>query len=75
MTLQRVRAGCGQEADAPAGVREVAYLDLAFEACASCEHRIVPEEARAFCRWLPVDAPSPFASLASLVLGDEDARP
>jgi len=68
----RFRAGCGRERMAPSELREVAYVDLAFDECGSCRHRVDPEDARSFCRWLRHDVPGPFAPLADVNL-DEGA--
>jgi len=72
VTTQTFRAGCGREQDGPSDLAELAYLDLAFEECPHCPHRLEPEGGPVFCRWLPSGAAAPFAALASFkVDGDE----
>lgn len=66
MSERRFRAGCGRERGGPADVDELAYTDLAFPECPDCPHRLAPEGGPAFCRWLPVERPHPFAGLADL---------
>jgi hypothetical protein len=70
---RRFRAGCGRERLGPAELPELAYTELAYPECDGCRHRLAPEDGPAFCRWLPVDRPDPFAALAELDLPN-DAR-
>ena len=69
MSERRFRAGCGRERAGPADVAELAYTALAFPECDGCRHRLAPEDGPAFCRWLAVDRPDPFAALAELDVG------
>lgn len=66
--LERFRAGCGREVEGPGEFEDLAYRDLAFAECPACVHRLTPEDGPAFCRWLRVDAPHPFATLAGWTL-------
>jgi hypothetical protein len=70
---RRFRAGCGRERLGPADLPELAYTELAYPDCDGCRHRLAPEGGPAFCRWLAVDRPDPFAALAGLAL-DADER-
>lgn len=60
------RAGCGREASGPDELSELAYVALEYPECPECPHRLRPEAAPDFCRWLALDRPHPFASLAGL---------
>lgn len=73
MSERRFRAGCGRERSGPADLDELAYTELAFPECPGCPHRIEPEGGPAFCRWLAVGRPHPFAGLADLTPPDEGA--
>lgn len=66
----RFRAGCGRETVRSGGLSELAYTELAFPECPGCPHRIEPERGPAFCRWLPVERPHPFAALARIDVGE-----
>lgn len=68
--MRRFRAGCGREREGPDDLQDLAYLDLAFAECPACPHRLTPEGARPFCRWLRAEAPHPFAALAAWNLRD-----
>jgi hypothetical protein len=68
VTTRRFRAGCGRERVGPSDLSELAYTELAHPECPDCPHRIEPADGPAFCRWLAVDRPDPFAALASLEL-------
>ena len=67
--IKRFVAGCKRVKEGPADLREVAYTELAFPECPTCPHRVIPEGAPSFCRWLPVDAKGPFAGLESFARG------
>ncbi len=58
------RAGCNRERTGPGDLSELAYTALEYPECPDCPHRLFPEGAPSFCRWLPADAPHPFAALA-----------
>lgn len=62
------RAGCTREREGPAELRELAYTALQYPECPGCPHRLEPEGAPSFCRWLPVSTPHPFAVLAGFRL-------
>lgn len=59
-------AGCRRERPGPARELELAYTTLEYPECPSCPHRLEPEDAPSFCRWLPLSTPHPFAALAGL---------
>ncbi|WP_315941223.1 hypothetical protein [Deinococcus sp. Marseille-Q6407] len=65
---QVYRAGCGREWSLVSAEPDLAYTDQAFPECPLCPHRVEPEGATPFCTLRPVDAPHPFAALASLKL-------
>lgn len=69
--MKRFRAGCGREQTGPDKLRDLAYVALAYPECPTCEHRLEPDTAAPFCRWLPADAAHPFAALGDLALTDE----
>lgn len=62
--MTRFRAGCKREYDGPSDLKELAYTALAYPECPGCPHRLEPEGAANFCRWLPVGTPNPFTALA-----------
>ena len=68
---KRFIAGCERVKEGPADLQEVAYTELAFPECPTCPHRVVPEGAPSFCRWLDEDAARPFAGLAGFAQGLE----
>ena len=69
--VQTFRAGCLRERSGPGDVSELAYTALEYPECPECPHRLVPDGAPSFCRWLPKGAPHPFASLAGFREGLE----
>lgn len=69
--MRRFRAGCARECSGPDDLSEIAYTALGFPECPGCPHRLEPEDAPSFCRWLQVDRPHPFAALAGLREGLE----
>lgn len=64
--MQTFRAGCLRECPGPDDLSELAYTALEYPECPDCPHRLLPDDAPSFCRWLPVSTPHPFAALASL---------
>lgn len=66
---KRFVAGCERVKEGPADLKEVAYTELAFPECPTCPHRVIPEGAPSFCRWLDVEARGPFAALGSFAQG------
>ena len=68
---KRFIAGCERVTEGPVDLKEVAYTDLAFPECPTCPHRVVPEGASPFCRWLDEGTQNPFASLESFAVGLE----
>jgi hypothetical protein len=65
------QAGCGRERQGPDDLHELAYTALEYPECPDCPHRLEPEGAPSFCRWLSGPRPQPFAVLADFVLPDE----
>lgn len=61
-------AGCGRSRQAPSDVRDIAYRRLEFPECATCRHRVSPDDAEDFCVWRPETQKHPFASLADFPL-------
>ena len=68
---KRFTAGCERVTEGPADLQEVAYTDLAFPECPTCPHRVIPEDAPSFCRWLGEGTQNPFARLESFAQGLE----
>ena len=68
---QRFVAGCERVKEGPADLGEVAYTELAFPECPTCPHRVIPEDAPSFCRWLDEGSARPFARLAGFAEGLE----
>ena len=62
--MRRFRAGCARECSGPDDLQEIAYTALSYPECPGCEHRLEPENAPSFCRWLRAESPHPFAGLA-----------
>ena len=69
--VRTFRAGCLRERPGPEDLNELAYTALEYPECPECPHRLVPDGALSFCRWLPKDAPHPFAALAGFREGLE----
>lgn len=67
-------AGCGRQTKGPENEVDLAYTLLAFPECPACVHRLEPEGAPSFCRWLPADTPKAFAALASLDLCEGETK-
>ncbi len=63
--MKPFRAGCGREQAGPDDLPELAYTALAYSECPTCLHRLEPEAAPSFCRWLDAARPAPFAALAT----------
>lgn len=62
--MKTFRAGCGRERPGPDDLSEWAYTALEYPECPSCPHRLEPEGAVSFCRWLDLARQAPFAALA-----------
>ncbi len=63
--MRTFRAGCGRERPGPDDLTELAYTALEYPECPTCPHRLEPEAAPSFCRWLTGER-RPFAALAGL---------
>lgn len=63
--MKTFRAGCGRERPGPDDLSELAYTALEYPECPTCPHRLKPEGASSFCRWLDTLRPEPFAALAA----------
>lgn len=67
------KAGCGRTRQGPRDLKEIAYQKLEFVECPECVHRLMPEGAPDFCRWLDVEQKNPLLTLGALkALIDDD---